>query len=214
LRPEIDRKEKALPKISALFWDVGGVLLSNAWDHSERVRTLNHFLLSEAEFHDRHEMEVAGFEEGKISLDEYLDRTVFYRDRPFTRQAFKDDMFSQSQPDNQALELARELAASRKYLMSTLNNESKELNLFRIEKFGLNQVFSLFLSSCFVGLRKPEAGIYRLALELTQKPAEQCCFIDDRPLNLESPKELGMHVIQMQTAGQLREQLQQLGVSA
>jgi putative hydrolase of the HAD superfamily len=203
-----------LPKISALFWDVGGVLLSNAWDHSERLRTLNHFLLSEAEFQDRHEMEVAAFEEGKISLDEYLDRTVFYRDRPFTRQAFRDDMFSQSQPDNPALELARELADSRKYLMSTLNNESKELNSFRIEKFGLNQIFSLFLSSCFVGLRKPEAGIYRLALELTQKPAEQCCFIDDRPLNLESPKQLGMHVIHMQTAGQLREQLQQLGVSA
>jgi putative hydrolase of the HAD superfamily len=201
-----------LPKISTLFWDVGGVLLSNAWDHSERVQTLNHFLLSEAEFHDRHEMEVAAFEEGKISLDEYLDRTVFYRDRPFTRQAFKDDMFSQSHPDNQALELVRELADSGKYLMSTLNNESKELNLFRIEKFALNRVFSLFLSSCFVGLRKPEAGIYRLALELTQRPAEQCCFIDDRPLNLESPKQLGMHVIQMQTAGQLREQLQQLGV--
>jgi putative hydrolase of the HAD superfamily len=203
-----------LPKISALFWDVGGVLLSNAWDHGERLQTLNHFLLSEAEFHDRHEMEVAAFEEGKISLDEYLDRTVFYRDRPFTRQAFKDDMFSQSQPDNPTLELARELADSRKYLMSTLNNESKELNLFRIEKFGLNQIFSLFLSSCFVGLRKPEAGIYRLALELTQKPAEQCCFIDDRPLNLESPKQLGMHVIQMQTAGLLREHLQQLGVSS
>jgi putative hydrolase of the HAD superfamily len=203
-----------LPKISALFWDVGGVLLSNAWDHGERLRTLNHFLLSEAEFHDRHEMEVAAFEEGKISLDEYLDRTVFYRDRPFTREAFRDDMFSQSQPDNPALELARELADSRKYLMSTLNNESKELNLFRIEKFGLNQIFSLFLSSCFVGLRKPEAGIYRLALELTQTPAEQCCFIDDRPLNLESPKQLGMHVIQMGSAGLLREQLQQLGVSA
>jgi putative hydrolase of the HAD superfamily len=204
--------ESFLATISTLFWDVGGVLLSNAWDHSERMQTLNHFLLSEAEFHDRHQTIVAAFEEGKISLDEYLDRTVFYRERPFTRQAFRDDMFSQSQPDNQALALARELADSGKYRMSTLNNESKELNLFRIEKFGLRQIFSLFLSSCFVGLRKPEAGIYRLALELTQTPAEQCCFIDDRPLNLESPRQLGMHVIQMQSAGQLREQLRELGV--
>jgi putative hydrolase of the HAD superfamily len=206
-------KETILSKISALFWDVGGVLLTNAWDHAERLQTLNHFLLSEAEFHDRHEMVVSSFEQGKITLDEYLDRTVFYRDRSFTRQAFKDDMFSQSVPDNNALTLARELAASGRYLMSTINNESRELNLFRVEKFGLNKIFSLFVSSCFVGLRKPEAAIYKLALELTQKPAEECCFIDDRALNLECAKQLGMHVIQMKDAAQLRQELQKLGVS-
>ncbi len=203
-----------MSKISALFWDVGGVLLTNAWDHTERLRTLNHFLLSEEEFHDRHEMVVSSFEQGQITLDEYLDRTVFYRERSFTRQAFKDDMFSQSHPDDEALNLAKELAQSDKYLMSTINNESKELNLFRIEKFGLNQIFSLFVSSCFVGLRKPEAGIYKLALEITQKPPEECCFIDDRALNLECAKQLGMQVIQMKNAGQLRQDLQKLGVSA
>jgi putative hydrolase of the HAD superfamily len=202
-----------LSKISALFWDVGGVLLSNAWDHSERLQTLNHFLLSEAEFHDRHETVVASFEEGKITLDEYLDRTVFYRERSFTRQAFKDDMFSQSQPDKEALVLAEGLAASGRYLMSTINNESRELNLFRIEKFGFNKIFNLFVSSCFVGLRKPEPAIYKLALEITQKPPEECCFIDDRALNLESPKQLGLQVIQMKGAARLREELQKLGVS-
>jgi putative hydrolase of the HAD superfamily len=206
-------KERILSKISALFWDVGGVLLSNAWDHNERLQTLNHFLLSEAEFHDRHETVVASFEQGKITLDEYLDRTVFYRERSFTRQAFKDDMFSQSQPDNEALALARELACAGKYLMSTINNESKELNLLRIEKFGLDKIFSLFVSSCFVGLRKPEPAIYKLALEITQKPAEECCFIDDRALNLESAKQLGMQVIQMKGAAQLRQDLQKLEVS-
>lgn len=203
-----------MSKISALFWDVGGVLLTNAWDHTERLRTLNHFLLSEAEFHDRHEMVVSSFEQGQITLDEYLDRTVFYRERSFTRQAFKDDMFSQSHPDGEALNLAKELAQSNKYLMSTINNESKELNLFRIEKFGLTRIFSLFVSSCFVGLRKPEAGIYKLALEITQKPPEECCFIDDRALNLECAKQLGMHVIQMKDAGQLRQDLEKLEVSA
>jgi putative hydrolase of the HAD superfamily len=205
-------KERILPKISALFWDVGGVLLSNAWDHSERLQTLNHFLLSEAEFHDRHETVVASFEEGKITLDEYLDRTVFYRERSFTRQAFKDDMFFQSQADNEALALARELAASGKYLMSTINNESRDLNLFRIKKFGLDGIFSLFVSSCFVGLRKPEAAIYKLALEITQKPPEECCFIDDRSQNLEIPKQLGMQVVQMKGTPQLRQELQKLGV--
>jgi putative hydrolase of the HAD superfamily len=203
-----------LPEISALFWDIGGVLLTNAWDHSERLRTLNRFLLAEAEFQDRHEMVVSSFERGKITLDEYLDRTVFYRERPFTRQAFKDDMFSQSEADTESLVLAGELAGSRKYLMSTINNESKELNLFRIEKFRLSEIFSLFVSSCFVGLRKPEAGIYKLALEITQKPPQECCFIDDRALNLECAKQLGMHVIEKQGAGQLRQDLEKLGVQA
>jgi len=203
-----------LSTINTLFWDIGGVLLSNAWDHTERLRTLNHFLLAEAEFQDRHEMVVSSFERGKISLDEYLDRTVFYRERSFTRQAFKDDMFSQSEPDPESLALARALAGSGKYLMSTINNESKELNLFRIEKFKLNEIFSLFVSSCFVGLRKPEMDIYKLSLEITQKPPGECCFIDDRALNLECAKQLGMHVIQKQNAAQLREALERLGVTA
>ena len=122
-------------------------------------------------------------------------------------------MFSFSQPDPEALQLAGELTRSGKYLMSTINNESKELNLFRIRTFGLREIFSLFVSSCFVGLRKPEEGIYRLALEITQKPAEECCFIDDRPLNLDSAAKLGMHVIQMENAKQLRQELAKLGVS-
>jgi putative hydrolase of the HAD superfamily len=97
--------------------------------------------------------------------------------------------------------------------MSTINNESKELNLFRIQTFGMREIFSLFVSSCFVGLRKPEEGIYRLALEITQSPPEECCFIDDRPLNLDSAQRLGMHVIQVENAEQLRRDLQKLGVA-
>jgi len=202
-----------LPKISAIFWDVGGVLLSNAWDREQRQRTLKQFHLDEVEFESRHEMLVSSFERGKITLQEYLERTIFYRPRSFTLDAFKDYMFSLSQPHPDALQLARELSRSCKYLMSTINNESKELNLFRIQTFGLREIFSLFVSSCFVGLRKPEEGIYRLALEITQRPPEECCFVDDRPLNLDSASRLGMHAIQMQNAEQLRHDLQNLGVA-
>lgn len=199
--------------ISAIFWDVGGVLLSNAWDHEERRRALQQFALDEVEFESRHEMLVSSFERGKISLQEYLERTIFYRPRSFTLEAFEQYMYSLSQADPQALQLARELSKSCKYLMSTINNESKELNLFRIRTFGLREIFSLFVSSCFVGLRKPEEGIYRLALEITQRPPEECCFIDDRPLNLDSASRLGMHVIRMENAQQLRQELQKLGVT-
>jgi len=201
-----------LSQISAIFWDVGGVLLTNAWDRSQREAALEHFKLDEEEFADRHELVVSSFERGKIGLDDYLDRTVFYRTRPFSKDDFKKYIFTLSQPSEEVLSMARALAGSGKYLMGTINNESRELNLYRIEKFGMRSIFSLFVSSCFVGLRKPEPDIYRLALEITQKRPEECCFIDDRALNLEVAKRMGMHTIEMDNAGELRSELQKLGV--
>ena len=198
--------------IRAIFWDVGGVLLTNAWDRTQRMVALEHFHLDEEEFHDRHEMVVSSFERGKITLDEYLDRTVFYRTRPFTRDEFRDFMFSLSQPLPGVLEFAQALSDSSKYFMGTINNESRELNYYRIGKYGLRKVFRLFVSSCFVGCRKPERDIYRLALETTQIPAPECCFIDDRSLNLECAAKLGMQTIEMQKLEQLKADLGKLGV--
>jgi putative hydrolase of the HAD superfamily len=203
-----------LSDIRAIFWDVGGVLLSNAWDRTQRTAALDHFHLDEEEFHDRHERVVSSFERGKITLDEYLDRTVFYRARPFERDAFRDYIYSLSQPFPEVLQFAQTLTDSGRYFMGTINNESRELNYYRIEKYGLRKIFRLFVSSCFVGFRKPERDIYRLALETTQIPAEQCCFIDDRALNLECAVKLGMRTIQMQQVEQLRGDLAKLGVIA
>jgi putative hydrolase of the HAD superfamily len=201
-----------LSEIKALFWDVGGVLLSNAWDHTQRQQAIDKFGLEREEFSERHELVVSSFERGKISLDEYLDRTVFYRVRPFKREEFKNYMYSLSIPDEAALTFAKGLADSGKYLMGTINNESRELNAYRIEKFGLRSIFRVFVSSCYVGLRKPEEAIYKLALDVTQQAAEQCCFIDDRALNLEVAKRLGMHTVEMHGTDQLWSALQKLGV--
>jgi putative hydrolase of the HAD superfamily len=198
--------------IRTIFWDVGGVLLSNAWDHTERKRAFEKFGLDAAEFEARHEMVVSSFERGKITLDDYLERTVFYQPRPFTMQTFKDFMFSLSQPKEEVLQMARGIKKSCNLDMATLNNESRELNRYRIEKFGLTDIFDFFVSSCYVGLRKPEDGIYKLALDLTQEPAQACCFIDDRPINLEGAARLGMKAIQMRSAAQLKADLQKLGV--
>jgi putative hydrolase of the HAD superfamily len=202
-----------LPAIRALFWDVGGVLLTNAWDRHERSQALEHFRLDPDEFHARHEMVVSSFERGKLTLEEYLDRTVFYRERPFTREAFRNVMLALSQPFPENLAFAQSLAGSGKYFMSTINNESRELNDFRIDKFALRKIFTLFVSSCFVGLRKPERDIYRLALEITQIPPEECCFIDDRALNLECARQMGMHTIEMKGLESLRTELAKMGVS-
>lgn len=201
-----------MPTITAIFWDIGGVLLTNAWDREQRERALAHFKLPAADFEERHQMVVSSFERGLISLDDYLERTVFCHSPGFTTQAFREYMFSLSQPHPEALALANELANSRRYLMGSINNESRELNQYRIRTFGLREIFSVFVSSCFVGFRKPEEAIYKLALSITQKDPEECCFIDDRALNLESAARLGMHTICMDDAAQLRRDLQKIGV--
>jgi putative hydrolase of the HAD superfamily len=200
--------------IRALFWDVGGVLLTNAWDRKQRETALERFHLDPEEFQDRHEMVISSFERGKISLDEYLDRTIFYRQRSFTREEMKNYIHSLSQPHEDTLALARQLAGSGRYVMATINNESRELNQYRIEQFGLREIFDFFVSSCYVGLRKPERDIYRVALEISQKQAEDCCFLDDRDLNVEYARQMGMKAIQVQNAAQVRQELAGLGVQA
>jgi putative hydrolase of the HAD superfamily len=202
-----------LSSIRALFWDIGGVLATNAWDRTERGKAFDHFHLDPIEFQDRHDMLVSSFERGKITLDDYLDRTVFYRERSFTKDEFKTFMFALSQPFPDSLQFVQALADSGKYFMGTINNESRELNDYRIQKFELRKIFKVFVSSCFVGFRKPETDIYRLALEITQFVAGECCFIDDRPLNLDAAAKLGMKTVQMQSIEQLRADLEKFGVS-
>ena len=199
-----------MPEIRALFWDVGGVLLSNAWDHEERDLAVEHFLLNKTEFEDLHKELVPAFEEGKLALDGYLDRVIFHQPRTFTREEFKQFMFSLSKPKAQSLELARSLA--QKYVMSTINNESRELNEYRIQSFGLAEIFDVFVSSCYVGLRKPDERIYRLALDLTQHKPGECCFIDDRAGNIEGAAKIGFATVLMKDPQQLRRDLQALGV--
>jgi putative hydrolase of the HAD superfamily len=197
--------------IRALFWDIGGVLLNNAWDHEERDLAIQRFELDKPDFEARHKKVLVPFEEGSLSLDDYLKETVFYRPRPFTRDEFKQFMFSLSRPKPETIEIARSLSA--KYQMATINNESRELNQYRIQTFKLTELFDLFISSCFVGVRKPEARIYRMALDVTQHVADECCFIDDRPDNLEGAAKLGINTILMKDPAQLRRDLQRLGVA-
>ncbi len=197
-------------KIRALFWDVGGVLLTNAWDHEERDVAVERFLLSKDEFETRHKEMVPLFEEGRLTLEEYLNRVVFYQPRTFSREEFKQFMFSLSKPKSQSLELARSLAG--KYFMGTINNESRELNQYRIQNFNLAEYFDVFVSSCYVGLRKPDERIYKLALNLTQHVARECCFIDDRPANIEGAAKAGFATVLMKDPQQLRRDLQAIGV--
>ena len=201
-----------MAEITTLFWDVGGVLLTNGWDREARRRAAEQFHLDWEEFEDRHDLVVADFEKGLLTLDEYLRRTVFYRSRAFSQDDFKTSIFTQSQPLPEVLALVERLASSGKYLMATLNNESLELNLYRIEQFRLRDYFVAFFSSCFLGVKKPERGIYRLASQITQRALEECLFIDDRALNLECAQLLGMRTVHYQNPAQLRRELQEHGI--
>jgi putative hydrolase of the HAD superfamily len=201
-----------LAKITTLFWDIGGVILTNGWDRGSRKEAATTFHLDWEEFQDRHDLSFPAFDSGQITLNEYLDRTLFYRQRSFTREEFTAFMFAQSKEYSDVRAILDRVSSSGKYFVGAINNEPLELNQYRIEAFDLRRNFLVFFSSCYVRSRKPEETIFRVALEVTQRPPEQCLFIDDRPLNLESPRRLGMNTIHHQNAEQLRCELGNYGV--
>jgi putative hydrolase of the HAD superfamily len=202
-----------MPDVTALFWDVGGVILSNGWDRPARAEAAKKFGLDWEEMQDRHDLASPAFEMGKITLDTYLQRIVFYRKRAFTREEFTAFIFAQSQEFPESRAVLSGVAASGEYLLATLNNEPLELNERRIEQFDLKREFKAFFSSCYLGIRKPDEGIYRLALEVTQRRPDECLFIDDRALNLECAQQLGMRTIHFRNAAQLRQELTANGVT-
>ncbi len=205
-----------MAEITTLFWDIGGVILTNGWDRGSRKEAAVAFHLDWDEFQDRHDLSFPAFDSGQITLNEYLDRTLFYRQRAFTREEFTAFMFAQSKEYPETRAILDKVSRSGKYFIGAINNEPLELNQYRIEAFDLRRNFLVFFSSCYVHSRKPEEMIFRVALEVTQRPPEKCLFIDDRPLNLESPRRLGMntihHTIHHQNAQQLRSELGKYGV--
>jgi putative hydrolase of the HAD superfamily len=207
-------RPETLADITTLFWDIGGVILTNGWDTSSRKEAAEVFRLDWDEFQGRHELVFPDFDCGRVTLDEYLDRTVFYRPRAFKWEEFTAFLFAQSKEYPESRGILNALTATGKYFIAAINNEPLELNQYRIEAFHLKRDFSIFFSSCYVGARKPDPAIYRLALQVTQRPPEQCVFVDDRPLNLEQPRQMGLNVIHYQNPEQLHAELARLGVEA
>jgi len=199
-------------EITTVFWDIGGVILTNGWDHSSRMEAVQIFGLDWEEYRERHDLSFPAFDAGQITINQYLDRTIFYRPRSFSREEFTAFMFAQSKEYAETRAVLSDVARSGKYYVASINNEPKELNDYRIEVFGLRREFQAFFSSCYLNARKPEELIYRIALEVTQRPPENSVFVDDRTLNLENPRRLGMHVIHHQNAKQLREDLKAFGI--
>jgi putative hydrolase of the HAD superfamily len=198
---------------TTIFFDIGGVLLTDGWGHESRRAAAKQFGLDWDEYADRHEKVGHQIETNRMALDQYLERTIFYRPREFSREEFREFIFSQSQAKPDSLAIVAQLAASKKYFLATINNEILELNLYRLEHFALRSFFVAFFSSCFLGLRKPDEAIYQLALQVSQRRPQECIFIDDREVNLECPRELGLETIHFRDATGLRSELSRKGVT-
>ena len=202
-----------MPDTPTLFFDVGGVLLTNGWDTGARKRAAESFGLDYPEFQTRHEMLKTSFETGRLSLDTYVRKAVFFRERSFAADDFKAFMFAQSAPLGDTLEWVRALARSNSCRLYTLNNESKDLHENRVQTFGLDTIFRGFLASCYLGQVKPDEGIYLSALGIAACDRSNAVFIDDRLLNVEPAQALGLNAVHFQNLDQLRASLKTFGVS-
>ncbi|MGC2657702.1 MAG: HAD hydrolase-like protein [Bryobacteraceae bacterium] len=177
------------------FVDIGGVLLTNGWDHHARRRAAAHFKLPWAELDARHRLNFEVHEEGKLAFEDYLSRIVFYEKRPFTRAQFRSFMCAQSKPHIQMIELVTQLKTRHGLKIAVVSNESRELNAYRIRKFKLDGFVDSFISSCFVHLRKPDIEIFRLALDVSQTTAEQVIYIENTELFVQIAEGLGIKSI-------------------
>jgi putative hydrolase of the HAD superfamily len=199
--------------IKTLFLDIGGVLLTNGWDHNIRKHAADIFELDYDEMNERHHLTFDTYEEGKLSLDEYLNRVVFYQARSFSRQEFKAFMYAQSQSFPEMIKLIRGLKTQHGLQVAAVSNEGRELTVYRVQQLKLDAFIDFFVSSCFVHYRKPDADIYRIALDIAQVSPQQVVYIDDRPMFVEVAQSLDIRGIIHKGYETTRNALEAMGLS-
>jgi putative hydrolase of the HAD superfamily len=182
-------------RVTTLFLDIGGVLLSNGWDRIFRRRAAAHFKLDWAEMEERHRLTFETHEEGKLTFEQYLDGVIFYEKRPFTRAQFRRFMCAQSKPCPEMIELVARLKIRHGLKIAVVSNEAREVNAYRIRKFRLDRFVDSFISSCFVHVRKPDADIFRLALDIAQTRARHVLYIENTPMFVKVAEGLGIRSI-------------------
>ena len=202
------------PPIDALFLDIGGVLLTNGWDHHMRKHAAESFGLDYEQMNERHHLTFDTYEAGKLSLDTYLDRVVFYEKRSFSPEEFKSFMFAQSQPYEDMIALIKALKARYRLKVAAVSNEGRELTAYRIQTFHLETVIDFFISSCFIHFRKPDEDIYCIALDISQISPDRVVYIEDRAMFVKVAEGLGIRGIHHQDPETTRQRLEELGLIA
>lgn len=203
---------KSKSSVTTIFTDLGGVLLTNGWERRSRKKAIELFKLDAEETEERHHLTFDTYEVGKISLDEYLNRVIFYKKRSFSRTEFKDFMFSQSQPFDEMIELVKRLKKKHDLNVAVVSNEGRELAEYRIKKFKLNEFVDFFIVSSFVHFRKPDADIFRIALDTAQVKAKQVVYLEDRPMFVQVAETLGIKGIHHTDYDSTVKKLEKLGI--
>ena len=199
--------------ITHIFSDIGGVLLTNGWDRHMRRDAAASFGLDLEDLNDRHKMSFDTYEQGKLSLDTYLNQVVFYKERPFSREDFKEFMFAQSKPKVEMINLLSALKWKHRLKTAAISNEGRELTVHRIKKFDMTAFIDFFVSSCFVHFRKPDEDMYRIALDISQADPARSVYIDDRALFVEIAQSLGINGIHHTDIEVTRHTLKDLGLA-
>jgi putative hydrolase of the HAD superfamily len=199
-------------EITTLFLDIGGVMLTDGWGHQSRALAAKVFALNPEEMEERHRQIFSTYELGRMTLEEYLHRTVFYQERPFSREQFRDFIFAQSQPFPEMIELIRNLKAEHGLKVGVVNNEGRELNSHRIRTFKLDEFVDFFVSSCFVHLCKPDAEIFRMALDIGQTPARQIAYVENTAMFVQIAEGLGIQGVYHTDCQSTRAKLAALGL--
>jgi putative hydrolase of the HAD superfamily len=182
--------------VKILFFDIGGVLLSNGWGHESRKEASEKFGLDYEEVDALHSFIFNVYEIGSISLDEYLDTVVFNHPRDFAREDFKEFIYRQSVELPDTLQWLKEWKKGCGFRIISINNEGKELNDYRVKKFKLHECFDAFISSCEVKMRKPDPGIFNLAMGVALAQPSQCVYFDDRIMFVRAAQKLGIRSFQ------------------
>ena len=168
--------------IKALFLDIGGVLLTNGWGHESRKLAAEKYGLDLKDIEQRHELVFDAHELDKITLDEYLNMIIFYRERTFSIEGFKDFIFEQSKALDGHIHFFKEIKRKYQLKVIAVSNEGRELNEYRINKFRLDTLFDAYVSSCYVHMHKPDIDMLRMACDISHVPPEQALYVDDNSI--------------------------------
>ncbi len=198
-------------RIKALLLDIGGVFLTNGWGHQSRMLAADQFQFDYEEMNERHKITFDAYETGKLSLDAYLQLTVFYQNRSFTKEEFTHFMLAQSNAIQSTIDWICKLKQQYPVKTAAVNNEGRELNDYRVSQFTLDRFIDVFVSSAYVHLRKPDSDIYKLAMDLLQVKPEETVYIDDRLIFTEVAKGLGIHAIQHVSLDDTRRRMEEFG---
>lgn len=200
-------------KISTLFLDIGGVLLTNGWGKEARKNAVTHFKLDSEELNERHHLTFDTYEEGKLTLSEYLKRVVFYEKRNFSEDDFTQFMYSQSKPFQDSIDFFKEIKKRYNLRVIAVSNEGRELNQYRIKTFKLNELFDAMISSSFVHFRKPDADIFKMAIDISQTDPNNSIYVDDRLMFVEIAQSLGMHGLHYKDLQVAKDKLKTFSIS-